>query len=435
MSRVVAEKIQERMFRVAERVHIRVFGYGMSEAMVKFLRHLSWSFIGVLVATGLVSVANLVAGRLLGPIEYGRYALIVSIATIFIIPMTFGLDIANTYYIAKSKFDEEKDKYIATTLLVSLILIVISTVGILFLSNYITRLLSVDIFLLHIILLFSILLVLRNVADSIVKGLHIFQFQALIRVGEATIVTVTFFMLLRSDALFNFRAYTFAMMAGYVFFIVFSLWKTRRRIGFTFAKVREMISYGKFALTGSVATVIFYSVDKILVNQYLGVEQLGLYNAYQTFSFLIVAQFSLFFINVFFPYMASMENTSAVLKRLNRLGTLLFVPVFVLMIVFIRIALALLGGKYQFDWLLACEFSFLATISAYYYGLWWLINAKSKSGIRFTSLHGMIAGLMFIFLMVWFQQSLTLYSVVACMITVFLYMILVGNLNFKKILS
>lgn len=423
------------MFRIADFVHARVFGYGMSSAMCRFLEHLSWSFFGVFVAIGLVSVVNVVAGRLLGPVEYGRYALIVSVATIFIIPMTFGLDVANTYYIAKSKVDEEKNRYIATTLLVSLGLIMASVGIISFFSTYIAWLFSVDTSLLYIILVFSIFLVLRNIADSIIKGLHVFQFQALVRVGEAVMVTVAFFVFLRFDTLFNFRAYVFAMVVGYMFYTFFALWKTRRRIGFSFNRAREMISYGKFAITGSIATVVFYSVDKILVNRYLGVEQLGLYNAYQTFSFLLVAQFSLFFINVFFPYMASLEDTSSALKKLNQLGILLFVPVFLMLLIILRLALALLGGKYSFDWILACEFSFLATISAYYYGLWWLINSKSKSGIRFTSFHGIIAGTLFIACMILLRQYLTLYSVVACMIGVFLYMIIVGNLNFKRILS
>lgn len=426
---------RQKMFHIAGLVHIRIFGYKMGNTMAKFLEHLSWSFFGVLVATGLVSVANLVAGRLLGPVEYGKYALIVSMATIFIIPMTLGLDTANTYFIAKSKSNEEKDKYIATTFLVSAGLIMASVAIILVCSDFITQLFSVDISLLMIILVFSIFLVLRNIADSIIKGLHIFQFQALIRMGEALVGTSAFFLFIRCNSLFSFKAYTFAMMAGYCFYIVFSLWRVRERVRFSFDRAKEMLSYGGFAITGSIATVIFYSADKIAVNKYLGIEQLGLYSAYQTFSFLLVAQFSLFFINVFFPYMASMENTGAALQKLNRVGLILFMPVFLALVAVIWLAIALLGNKYQFDWVLACEFSFLATISAYYYGLWWLINSKSKKGIRFTSFHGIIAGIAFILLMISLQRHLTLYSVVACMIGVFFYMIIVGNLNFKRMLS
>jgi O-antigen/teichoic acid export membrane protein len=51
-----------------------------------------------------VAAVNIIAGRLLGPEEYGKYSLVFLISQIFLIPMIFGMDMAISRVISKEAF-------------------------------------------------------------------------------------------------------------------------------------------------------------------------------------------------------------------------------------------------------------------------------------------------------------------------------------------
>jgi len=61
--------VGERVVGLADRLHRLVFGHGMSPDMARFLRNLSWSFAGGMVAAAIFFSFTVVAGRVLGPEE------------------------------------------------------------------------------------------------------------------------------------------------------------------------------------------------------------------------------------------------------------------------------------------------------------------------------------------------------------------------------
>ena len=74
----------------------------MSGEMKNFLGNLSWSFFGGIIAAGIMLSVNIAAGRILGPVEYGKYGLVIALSSILLIPMLLGLDVALTHFIAQS---------------------------------------------------------------------------------------------------------------------------------------------------------------------------------------------------------------------------------------------------------------------------------------------------------------------------------------------
>lgn len=418
---------------LAEKMHYLIFGYEMGREMKEFLGHLSWSFLGGITASAIVAIANVLAGRWLGPAEFGKYGLVVAISNIFVIPMTLGVDTASTYFIAKSKSADEKNRYFNSSLLIVSILIIIVALLFLFFEKIIINLVSINIDLYNVIIVFSVLMAWRSISDSAIKGFHFFRFQSVMRIVEALIVIIFFFVFIRTNGLFNYKAYTFAILAGYIFAILGLLWRLRKRLFICLIHVRKIFSYGKYAILGSVCGILLISSDRILINRFLGAEKLGVYNAYLTFSAIILSQVTVLFINVFFPYMISLEDKGIILKKINRLTAFSFLPILLFLFIILWIAIHLLGHKYKFDWLLTLEFSFLGLLSTYQSAMSWLYNAKSQTGIKFISIHGIIAGLIFVFLMVAFRNILTLYSSVLFLSASFIYLIAVGNLNYNKI--
>lgn len=424
--------IRKKLFTFAEAVHLRIFGHDMGNEMRNFLGHLSWSFFGGIIAAGIMLVLNILAGRWLGPVEYGKYSLVIAISSIMIIPMTLGIDTAITYYVAKSSSDAEKKSIVRSSLWVIAISITLVSCLILFFYPDVSESLHVEKSVLVMGIVFSIFLAARNVLDSAIKGFHFFKYQSLIRVTEAVIV-LAMFLVFAGQYRLTFESYVFAMLAGYVLMILAVAFRLKDVFAFDTTYTGKVISYGGYAIVGSLFGIMTNSADKILVNKYLGQEQLGLYNAYMTASFLLIGQLSALFINVFFPYLASVTNQGAILKKLNKLALIFSLPALIALGLIVWLVMTLFGEAYTIDWLLIVEFSLLGIMTMYFTALWWLIAASGAKGIRFTSFNGIVSGTIFLLLMFIFGGTLTLYRVVFFLIISLLYAIVRGNFYYGRI--
>ena len=98
----IGPSLKQRLFQIAEIIHLRVFGHAMSDEMRKFLGNLSWSFFGGIIAAGIMFAVNILAGRWLGPEEYGKYHIVLALGQVFVIPMLMGMNTSAAYHIAKT---------------------------------------------------------------------------------------------------------------------------------------------------------------------------------------------------------------------------------------------------------------------------------------------------------------------------------------------
>lgn len=424
---------KKKIISIAEILHLRIFGHEMSETMQNFLGHLSWSFFGGTIAAAIMFALNIIAGRLLGPVEYGKYGLVIALASIFIIPMTLGIDTAITYYVAKNSSGSEKKEVVKSSLwVVGILVALIASLGFYF-SSPISKLFNTEVSIAVIAIIFGIFLSIRNIFDSLVKGFHLFRYQSIIKIAEALIIFAAFFLLIGNYNLLTFKSYIVAILAGYIFTNLAIAFKIKNVLGFDTKYTRKIISYGSYAILGSLFGIMTTSFDKILINKYIGPEQLGIYSAYMTASFLLVTQIIALFVNVFFPYMASIKNSDLILKKINRLAMIFFIPAMFGLAFIIVTAIMLFGKNYSLDWVLVLEFSLLGIMTMYFTALWWLIASKGKKGIRFTSVNGIISGSFFLLLIFIFKGNLTLYHVAAFLIIATTYNIFIGNSRYAKI--
>lgn len=422
-----------KLVKIAEFLHFRIFGYEMSDAMKKFLNHLSWSFSGGIIAASILLILNVLAGRWLGPTEYGRYSLVIAISSIFIIPMTMGVETAITYYISKNKEDSIRKDLTASSLWMVIIFIIIIFSITNYLSHYLENIFTTQNKVIIIAIIFSVLLAMRNIFDAILKGFHFFKYQSFLRMLEAVITAVFFIIFFEILRKFNFQFYVYAIFSGYIFTILMVLWIIRKNITLSLKYSKKILSYGIFAILGSLFGIMTSSFDKILINKYIGQEQLGIYNAYMTASFLLATQIMTLFINVFFPFLASIRDNGMILKKLNKLLKIFLVPALIIFGVIIWVILMVFGEKYGTDWVLLCECSLFSVLSMYFTTLWWLIASKGRNGIKFTSFNGIISGIIFILLMFIFNSVLNLRLVVLFLIFAIFYAIIKGNLMYDRI--
>jgi O-antigen/teichoic acid export membrane protein len=400
--------IKQKFFRIAEITHLRIFGYEMGDEMRKFIGHLSWSFFGGIFSSIILLIVNISAGRILGPVEYGKYGLIVGIVGILIMPMTLGLDTASVYFIAKTKDRKEKREIISSSLYMVLTMVLIVIFPIIYFRQSLSSLFQIPSSMLVIAAFFSAVLSARILMEAFLRGLHNFKVQSIFRILETMIILMFFFTLVKFWGA-HFQSYVVAVLSGYLVFILLSFLVFFRYLGESDKRIsKSLLQYGTIALLGSLFGIFTMSVDKLFINKFIGNEQLGIYTAYSTVSFLLMGQLAALFVNVLFPQLSSLGSQIGLLKKVNRFAIGLFLPVWLLLSIIISLLIFIFGHRYPLDFWLVLEFGLLGTVYFYFLLLWWIINSKGERGICFTSFSGIFFGLLFVGLMYIFRGVLTI---------------------------
>jgi hypothetical protein len=99
------------------------------------------------------------------------------------------------------------------------------------------------------------------------------------------------------------------------------------------------------------------------------------------------------FINVFFPAVAARQDKRTLLHKLDRLVLLLVGPALVLALLVLVFGLLVLRSSYPLTWPLAIGMALYGVLFFIYQTYWWFIASTGAPGIRYASLHGIVAGL------------------------------------------
>lgn len=315
------ENLVKKLFSVAERIHLRIFGHAMSDEMRRFLGHLSWSFSGGIIAAGIMFAVNILAGRWLGPEEYGKYNAALSFATILSTIYLFGMDVSSVRYLSDRKFSKLKRK-IFTTVLLSVIFLQLIVILILFLvqknfPNVIN--ISNEIFLLAVLL--AIVISHKALANGFLRAFHEFKRQGIYRILDAGVVLIAFFVAVLFFGQRNMSSYANSFLLGGAMFVLFSLWSLRKNISeYDLSILKKMFSeYNRYVLFLSLIGIIVAS-DKLIIGRFLGFKELGYYSAYYASSHLFVAELGGIFMNVFWPsVIKNSKSIQMILRKVVRL--------------------------------------------------------------------------------------------------------------------
>ena len=114
--------ITNSLIKLIDFCYERVFHEKMGDEARSFIRNLSYLFAGTFIATGSGFALNVIAGRILGPVEYGKVALVQSVTMFLSIPMLLGFSNAMVKYASEKKDFHELSVIISTTfIMVSLL--------------------------------------------------------------------------------------------------------------------------------------------------------------------------------------------------------------------------------------------------------------------------------------------------------------------------
>lgn len=362
ISSMTSIKLQKKLFRLAEIVHLRFFGHTMSDEMRRFLGHLSWSFSGGIIASVAMLFVNVLGGRYMGSEQYGLYGLVLAVSQIVMLPVVFGMDIAGLHFLSRSQSREDQSDNLTTTLTfvgVSGIVMVSLTFVIFYLFR---QYFHFDFTFLVVAIVYSIVSIFRLIADVFFRGLHLFREQFFSRIAEVLLTIFSFVAIFFFLHEASYRSYIFILFIGYIGFIAYGIEVFRPYFSkFRLSILKQQLSYAWVVVLGSSLGVAFNFIDKIIIVRYLSIQELGIYMAYLTASTNLIAQATQMFVNVYFPAISRISD-SVFVKKLDRVFLLGVVPVFLLLCLVIYSIMLLFGSEYKQSWVYIVSFGLLATL-------------------------------------------------------------------------
>lgn len=379
-----------------------------------FLTNMSWSFLGGIISAILLLLSNVLAGRFLGPTEYGKFNLIASLSQILFVFLIFSMDRTSLRFISKEKTRAGKARMLSSALYSTLLNgAVIALVYLLF-YRYVASFFNVESELILFALVYALAFGFRQLFNGFIRGLDNFKFQTLMRIAESLVIVFSLTALLFFLPNRTYWIYLFSLIGGYVFFIVFSLPSIKSYLTFfNWDSFKQQFSFAKLYFLGILFGVFFSSLDKIAVAKYMSLYELGIYGAYYSAAINLTSQFSAIWGNAFSTiFSQNLDKSRLILKKIESLAALFFLPLLLVVMAFTAVIIWLLGESYPLSFWYVFLFSVLAMSSMLNSMTALSTSLYSVGCVRRALILGNLGSLFFIglffFLLLWTDASVPL---------------------------
>ncbi len=363
-----------------------------------FVANLSWSFMGGIGAAVLLLFATVLAGRLLGPAEYGKFAAITAVADIIGLFLIFGMDKSSMRLLAMRENEQERSHLISFTLLFFLALAVILVLAYWALSPFLSRLLSLPATLLGIAFMYALVASLRQITNNFIRSLDKFKYQAFARLTEGLVVLGLFLLLYRLVGN-SYHSYAFAVITAGIVVILLFLLHLRRYFTRSLPhhdRFKDQISHAKVYFFAAILGILFGSLDKIIIGKYLGFHDLGIYAAYSTVALSFTAQLNSMLGNVFFPmFSKKLTQFRGILQTVDRFSLFAFFPMMIVVAVLIIVVMHFFGEAYGVNSWYVIGFSALGVVRMIFSFNAMLVDIFSKETLKSAMFFGNLSNLIF----------------------------------------
>ncbi len=349
-----------------ELVHYKLFGHRMSEAMKKFVQNLGISIIGGFIASGLSFMASVLLGRMLGPVEYGSYALLVAFTSFLTMFISIGLETAIVRYNRKN-VEQEKKKLFSTIFLFFVFNSFIWLIVVIILQKYLAMAFSLSPTLILLGAVWTIINILSIIFENGLKSLGSFKLVSVARVSQNFCVLLLMILFFYIKNFLSLRIYIVLAIISLLVALLFFFKKIGKYIlhGFDREVFAEVFKFSLLSLFGVVAGYLIQNGDSLLINHFLGKKELGIYNAYYTLSMIVTGQIVVFFVSAYFPSLIAQKNKRIIVEKIDKLSKVITIPWIMLNFVTIFLGIKLFGAQYPFDIKLASFFSLYSLFFLY----------------------------------------------------------------------
>lgn len=333
----------------------------------RVIRDLAKIGIGTIIASFIVFIANFLAARNIGPEQYGKYSLIISISNLFLIPMLLNLNLGVTRYLARSN---QTEKYISTLISVVVITSSVTCLIAYLFQGVLSSVLGVELIVYQYAIIYSLTLSFKHIFEGILRGKFMFNRIVLQDILMSLFILIFTFIFLFLQNNRQFYGYVIAIMSSFLIYCVLSLVTLKNILKWPslldLPKIKKIIHFSLIGTVGNLGNFFINNADKLILNFVLGTLSLGLYAVYSGVATTIVGQMLVVFNTVVFPTSSRLKKRRAHYGKIKKYLYLSFVPLIAFEFFAITTYVLLLGKQYHFNWVLALLVSIATSIFLLY---------------------------------------------------------------------
>jgi O-antigen/teichoic acid export membrane protein len=386
--------LQEFVKFIIYRFHFFIFKKPPGEFSERLIKNLFFAFFGIGGATLITFLFNILAVRYLGPIEYGKLNIIVSVGEFFAIPILFGLGIACLRYLGAER--ENKEKIIGSSFWLVIILALIFLPIFYILFSFFGYLLKIPLSLYYFALFYSLTISLFYLFQSFFQGLEKFKKFSFFQIISAFIFVGSICLYLFYFRNFSFESLFWSNIFRYLFLILVGFFIFKKMFLFFEKKtVKKLLHYGSFQ-TLSILAGFFSSgtIDNLMINYFLGASAVGLYAAYYIGFSILVGKILNTFSQVFLPMVSTRDKIKDLFKKTLILVKKSIFFVFLGNLFLIWVLFKFYGPSFSFNFLLALLISFSITFYFFKTIFGNILSSRGIEGAKFGPLFAIINGIL-----------------------------------------
>ena len=358
------------------------------------LSGLGWIGILFTAARGSTLLTQLLAGRVLGPAEYGRANLVIAAAAYLqIIPM-LGFPLATSKLIADEHDEVRRARLISTALASFAAWAVLSLPLMALAHHWLENAMSLPAELFGLSALLATATALSQVLASPLLGLKRFAHRGLVETVygfSAPVLLGALILVLGAD----YRAMILAFAGSLLLSSAYALWTLRRylRPAFEPGFVKAVGRYAATATLTLLSTACVLAPARLFLNRHADAHEVGLFSAYFTTTVQVALAFLTMLTSVLVPMASGAEGQREIWFLFKRWSAPAVAGAWLFFSATAVGGIALFGRRYNFDLGWAVAFAGAAAMILLHGAASALYAARDYSGLRVSVAGALAAGL------------------------------------------
>lgn len=342
----------------------KLLGMDIGPGTRQFVHNLELVTIGFGLAKIISSSVAVLAGRLLGPHEFGLVNLSVAIGTLVYMMMLFGLNTTIVRYGSKAGDQAARRKVFSTAFHLVLGLAFVLIIAAFLFENNLTRIFGVDKGIYKLGILFALSFSLYAVTSAMYEALNRFRLRSMLELVFSATLAVVFVSLYFTETNRTHFSLCAGYISGYLAAFATGIIFIRHEYEFSldFVLAKQLLRYGFYLAICGLAFFVIVNMQRIYINRILAPSEVGFFSAYALGSTNVGMIAATVFVTVFFPKASSSKNIDGIFRKLSKASSLVVLPSLIFICAFIRVIFALLGSDYPFNLVTALLFSIGAVL-------------------------------------------------------------------------
>lgn len=426
--------LKSKTIKILNWFHIRIFGAEMGGGTRTFAKNIGYTVLGNLGTTAFLFIVNIVAVRTLGPTEYGKYILILSVVNFLTIPMLMGMHTSAMKYLPEHKDPADRAEIISTSFWAVIVFTLVLSVIFYFSGPFLSSILGLPVLIFLSAILYSILLSIEGISGAILKGLHAFRKLAIFGVINAATIFITFFILFFFWEDRTYKLYIYSILAGLLAFSAIVITQNIKNLSlslFNMNKLKLLLKYGILGISTSFSWFIITTVDRFMLNKFTNTEAVGIYAVYIGTSSIIIGRFFSLFLTVFFPTVAGVTYKLEINKKINKLIKIGAIPYLVINCLLIFIMFKIYGADYPFNLFLALMFSVSVMLYNILHLKWNLLNSSGAKLLSIFSKYSFVGAVVSLVLNYFLINQFGIYGALFTSLFIYTCLFILADVNMK----